>query len=92
MFDLRLWCYCKARQCVKQICLLGVVCKVSNRTTLSGETFSFLEKRLAHTQLSWNVLFSCNLICPLCLSGPGYSSHTVNVAVTKISSCPVGGN
>ena len=27
--------------CVKEICLLGVVCKVSNRKTLSGETFWF---------------------------------------------------
>ena len=32
--------------CVKQICLLGVTCKVSNRKTLSGKTFCFLEKRL----------------------------------------------
>ena len=31
---------------VKEICLLGVVCKVSNRKTLSGETFCFPEKRL----------------------------------------------
>ena len=30
----------------KQICLLGVRCKVSNRKTLSGETFFFLEKNL----------------------------------------------
>ena len=32
--------------CVKQICLLGVICKVSNRKALSGETFCFLEKHL----------------------------------------------
>ena len=31
--------------CVKQICHLGVICKVSNRKTLFGETFCFLEKR-----------------------------------------------
>ena len=31
---------------VKEICLLGVVCKVSSRKTLSGETFCFHEKRL----------------------------------------------
>ena len=32
---------------VKQICLLGVICKVSNtQTWLSFETFCFLEKRL----------------------------------------------
>ena len=30
----------------KEIVLLGVVCKVSNRKTLSGETFCFPEKRL----------------------------------------------
>ena len=36
----------KMTACVKQICLLGVICKVSNRKTLSGETFCFLEKPL----------------------------------------------
>ena len=30
--------------CVKKICLLGIICKVSNRKTLSSETFCFLEK------------------------------------------------
>ena len=30
----------------KEICLLGVVCKVSNRKTLSAETFCLPEKRL----------------------------------------------
>ena len=81
----------------KQICLLGVICKVSNRKRSSGEIFCFLGKRLlsifklcassncffmscwlAHNHLSWNVLLSsCNSICQLCLSGPGYSSRTV---------------
>ena len=32
--------------CVKEICLLSVVCKVSNRKTLSVETLYFPEKRL----------------------------------------------
>ena len=32
--------------CPKQICLLGVICKDSNRKTLPGETFCFLEKCL----------------------------------------------
>ena len=32
--------------CVKQIYLLGVICKVSNRKTLSGETFCFLNEYL----------------------------------------------
>ena len=37
----------KITACVKQACLLGVIFyKVSNRKTLSGETFCFLEKRL----------------------------------------------
>ena len=35
--------------CVKQICLLAVICKVSNRKTLSGEIFCFFEKRLLLT-------------------------------------------
>ena len=35
---------------------------------------------LVHNQLSWHVLlFSCDLIGQLCLSGPSYSSHTVFV-------------
>ena len=36
----------KIAACVKEICLLGVVCKVLNRKTLSVETFCFPEKRL----------------------------------------------
>ena len=35
--------------CVKQICLLAVICKVSNRKTLSGEIFCLFEKRLLLT-------------------------------------------
>ena len=35
---------------------------------------------MAHNQLSWNVLlFSCNPIGQLCLSGPSYSSRTVKL-------------
>ena len=36
----------KITACLKQICLLCVTCGVSNRKTLSGETFCSLEKRL----------------------------------------------
>ena len=36
----------KITACFKQIYILGVICKVSNRKTLSGETFFFLEKNL----------------------------------------------
>ena len=36
----------KITACVKEICLLRVVCKVSNRKTLSGETVCFTEKSL----------------------------------------------
>ena len=36
----------KITACVKEICLLDVVCKVSNRKTLSGETFCLPEKGL----------------------------------------------
>ena len=41
----------KIKACVKQICLLqlGVyICKVSNRKTMSRETFCFLKKRLLY--------------------------------------------
>ena len=81
---------------VNQICLLGVICKNSNRKILSGETFCFLERLLSifrffpeltsvfnelligPEQLPWNVLlFSCNPIGQLCLSGPGYSSRAL---------------
>ena len=90
----------KIPACVKQICLLGITCKVSKRKTLSGETFCFLEKRLLSvfkfcassnllfllraadwptTNFFWNVLlFSCNLIGQLCLSGLGYCGRTVS--------------
>ena len=39
---------------VRQICLLGVICKVSKRKTLTGETFCFLEKRLLSSNLSFS--------------------------------------
>ena len=45
----------KITVCVKQICLLDVICKVSNRKTLSGETFCCLEKGLLSI-LNFNVL------------------------------------
>ena len=88
----------KITTCAKELVLLSVVCKVSNRKTLSGETFCFPEKRLpsilnfvlrvtycfftgcwlANNQPVWNVLlFFCNPIGQLCLSGPGYSCRTV---------------
>ena len=41
--------------CVRQICLLGVICKVSKRKTLTGETFCFLEKRLLLSKLSFSL-------------------------------------
>ena len=45
----------------------------------SSNLLFFMSCWLAHNQLSWNVLlFSCNLIGQLCLSGPGYSNHTVS--------------
>ena len=33
----------KIAACVKQICLLDIICKVSNGKTLSGEMFAFLK-------------------------------------------------
>ena len=36
----------KITACVKEICFLGVVCKVLNRKTLSGEIFCIPEKSL----------------------------------------------
>ena len=40
-------------------CLLDVVCKVSNRMMLSGETFCFLQKRLLSI---CKFCASCNLL------------------------------
>ena len=37
----------KITACVKQICLLGVIYKNSNRKMLSGEAFCFLERLLS---------------------------------------------
>ena len=110
MFDLRLWCYCKACQCVSVSWMLFVKFQIEWRCLVKHFAFLknvcyeyvnfvlwvtycfFMSWWLTHNQLSWNVLlFSCNLICQLCLSDPSYSSHTVNVVVTKISSCLVGG-
>ena len=68
----------KITACVKEIDLLGVVRKVLNRKT-SGETFCFPEKSLLLQAADWpttnflgvNVLlFCCNRIGQLCLSGP----------------------
>ena len=52
-----------------------------NLNSVLRVTYCFLATYgLAHDQLSWNVLlFSCNLIGQLCLSGPGYSSRPVNI-------------
>ena len=51
--------------CVEQICLLGVIRKVSNRKTLTDETFCFLEKRLLSIYTffaSSNLLFFYELL------------------------------
>ena len=79
-------------------------CQFANQA--NGETFCFPEKRLlsilnfvprvtccwlADNQLSWNVLlFSCNRIGQLCVSGPVYSSHTVRSELRL--SCPTLGS
>ena len=41
----------KITACAKEICLLGVVCKVSNRKTLPGETFAINIKFCASSYL-----------------------------------------
>ena len=58
----------KITACVKQICLLGVICKVLNRKTFFGQTFCFLEKSLLSIfkfcALSKFFFFYEQLICP----------------------------
>ena len=76
--------------------LLGVICKVSNRETLSGERFCFFEKSLLSALSSYYFLkkfcassmllffFYELLIGPQPnFLGPGYSSRTVNAFLIK---------
>ena len=56
----------KITACVKQICLLGLICKVLNRETLSGEMFTFSKNVWLSMFKFWapsNLLFfvSCSL-------------------------------
>ena len=64
---------------VKHFALLKNICYQCLNFVLRASCF-ITSSWLADNQLSWNILlFSCNLIGQLCLSGPGYSSHTVTV-------------
>ena len=92
VFDLRLHVIAKSSNgrsgetfCFLENCLLSKFkfCSISN-------VFFFTSFWLAYHQLSWNVLlFSCNPVGQLCLSGPSYSSRTVIPPPWKfISSAP----
>ena len=91
----------KNTACVKEICLMGVVCKVLNRKRLeflnillslimfaicntkfcvSSNLLFFLTSCQQPTVMNV-LLFSCNPIGQLWLSGPGYSGRTVMFAV-----------
>ena len=59
----------KITACVKQVCLLGVTCKVSNKQTLSGETFCFLEKSFL------SIFEFCAVMSNLCIAEPPVSDH-----------------
>ena len=66
----------KTRACVKQLCLLGVMCKVSNRKTLSGDA---REEPTSVHSLKWNpnvVLTTCKAIIKGFASGFVYWSCT----------------
>ena len=57
----------KIMACVKQLCLWGVICKVSIRKTLPGETFNcFLEKRLLFLHVFKPVLRVTNCFLMSC--------------------------
>ena len=69
----------KITACVKQICLQGVVCKVSKIKTLSGERFGFVKKRLLHQHL--NVVLRGKIVffycCP-CLRAANWPQPTLS--------------
>ena len=63
---------------VKYFAFLENVCYQYLNCVLRVTSCFFMSCWLAHNHLSWKVLlFSCNSICHICLSGPGYSSRTV---------------
>ena len=51
----------KITACVRQICLVAVICKVSKRKTLSGGTFCFEKRLLSIFQFWASSNFVCNL-------------------------------
>ena len=53
----------KITACVKEIDLLGVVRKVLNRKTLSGETFCFPEKSLLLRAADWPTTNFLGMYC-----------------------------
>ena len=59
----------KITACVKQVCLLGVTCKVSNKQTLSGETFCFLGKSFL------SIFKFCAVMSNLCIAEPPVNDH-----------------
>ena len=62
---------------VKRFVFLKNVWDQYSNCRASSKLMFFTSCWLAHKQPSWNVLlFSCNLIRQLCLSGPSYGSRT----------------
>ena len=65
----------KITACVRQICLVAVICKVSKRKTLSGGTFCF-EKRLLSIFQFWassNFVFFRAFVYPLLKNGTPFT-------------------
>ena len=88
----------KITACVRQICLVAVICKVSKRKTLSGEKFCF-EKRLPSIFQFWaSSNFVCNLSVIIvsfryneCESSPCLNNGTCTDRINAFNcSCPPG--
>ena len=77
----------KITACVKQVCVLGVICKVltgkrkKKIKSCASSNLLFLYELLMGPQPTFLecTVISCNLIDQLCLSGPDYSSRIVTV-------------
>ena len=71
---------------------MSIIIKINNMDwnqpiTATHLTFWTAEKKLVFPERSVRVnvvLFSCNLIGQLCLSGPGYSSRTVSELIVNL--------
>ena len=63
----------KITACVRQICLVAVICKVSKRKTLSGGTFCFEKRLLSIFWASSNTVFLRSSVYPVLKNGTPFT-------------------